>query len=194
MNTNLQLFVSGSVKDGVRIRSEDTNLDVEVANASLRPLPESLQKQMHFTDKLLYIYTSGTTGNPSQGLRSFQITWKSSFFQAFPRLLWSNTPGSTSIAAECTTLPIWVTSRIQSFTTLCLFIIRPVGLSKVQTSNGILHLNIFFRWNRRHWLNDGIRVYRGDQEKVFSSKLLGGLLQIPMQRCTIHRGDLQVSI
>lgn len=63
MNKDLPLFVSGSVKDGIRIRTEDTNLDVEVANSSQQPLPESLQKRMHFTDKLLYIYTSGTTGN-----------------------------------------------------------------------------------------------------------------------------------
>lgn len=65
INKDLQIFVSGTVKEGSRMRSEDTNLDVEIANSSHKPLPDSLQKRMHFKDKLLYIYTSGTTGKYS---------------------------------------------------------------------------------------------------------------------------------
>ena len=39
-------------------------LDMLLEKSSADAIPESVQQQLNFTDKMLYIYTSGTTGLP----------------------------------------------------------------------------------------------------------------------------------
>ena len=62
---DLELYVSGSSQNLVN-NSKNSNqavqLDHELVNSSIEPVPQSLQKCTNFNDKLLYIYTSGTTG------------------------------------------------------------------------------------------------------------------------------------
>ncbi len=68
IESSVKLYVSGSNPDGMKgsaLRGRVTNLDPEIVNSISEPLPESIQKLNHFTDKLLYIYTSGTTGKVS---------------------------------------------------------------------------------------------------------------------------------
>lgn len=65
--TDVELFVSVSnenVTNLVKDVSQIANLDSELANSSIDPVPQSVQTCTNFNDKLLYIFTSGTTGLP----------------------------------------------------------------------------------------------------------------------------------
>ena len=64
---NVELYKSGVSKNGLHsLRSENRMLCIDklLAKSSSKPIPDSVQNQLNFTDKMLYIYTSGTTGLP----------------------------------------------------------------------------------------------------------------------------------
>jgi len=59
----VDLYASGPSQNSVK-SNKTVPLDLELVNASIEPVPQSIQKCTNFNDKLLYIYTSGTTGLP----------------------------------------------------------------------------------------------------------------------------------
>ena len=59
----VDLYASGPSQNSVK-SNKAVPLDLELVNASIEPVPQSIQKCTNFNDKLLYIYTSGTTGLP----------------------------------------------------------------------------------------------------------------------------------
>ena len=64
---NVELYKSGASKNGLHSLSSDNRtlcIDKLLEKSSAKPVPESVQNQLNFTDKILYIYTSGTTGLP----------------------------------------------------------------------------------------------------------------------------------
>ena len=65
---NVKLYKSGLLKNGLHSLSSSENrmlcIDKLLEKSSSKPIPESVQNQLNFTDKMLYIYTSGTTGLP----------------------------------------------------------------------------------------------------------------------------------
>lgn len=68
MLPNVNLYQSGISQNSFHSLGSDESkivcLDKLLEKSSANPIPESVQKQLNFTDKMLYIYTSGTTGLP----------------------------------------------------------------------------------------------------------------------------------
>ena len=67
MLSNVNLYKSGISQNNLHsLGSESKILCLEklLEKSSANSIPESVQKQLNFTDKMLYIYTSGTTGLP----------------------------------------------------------------------------------------------------------------------------------
>ena len=71
LESNIELYKSGGQsKNGVLLFSSTTKnyspicIDNLLEQTSSKPVPESIQNSINFTDKMLYIYTSGTTGLP----------------------------------------------------------------------------------------------------------------------------------
>jgi len=65
MIPDVTLYKSGvSRTDQHFVDPKTTCLDKMLEKSSVAPIPESIQNQLNFTDKMLYIYTSGTTGLP----------------------------------------------------------------------------------------------------------------------------------
>ena len=64
---NVHLYKSGISQNSLHSLGSESKilcLDKLLEKSSISPIPESVQKQLNFTDKMLYIYTSGTTGLP----------------------------------------------------------------------------------------------------------------------------------
>lgn len=67
MLSNVDLYKSGLSKNGLNYFAPEkriVDLDKMLRTSSANSVPESIQNQLNFTDKMLYIYTSGTTGLP----------------------------------------------------------------------------------------------------------------------------------
>ena len=65
MIPDVTLYKSGvSRADQHFVDPKTTCLDKMLEKSTVDPIPESIQNQLNFTDKMLYIYTSGTTGLP----------------------------------------------------------------------------------------------------------------------------------
>ena len=65
MIPNVALYKSGVSRTDQHFSDPKTAcLDKMLEKSSIASIPDSIQNQLNFTDKMLYIYTSGTTGLP----------------------------------------------------------------------------------------------------------------------------------
>ena len=65
MIPNVSLYKSGVSRTDQHFSDPKISwLDKMLEKSSTAPIPDSIQNQLNFTDKMLYIYTSGTTGLP----------------------------------------------------------------------------------------------------------------------------------